>query len=108
MDAKTKITANGTYVLDPEDVEQLDELSLTSVMKEAVDAIPQVESSPKTSDTAASTGDGDTTINAILRGMPSAEDQPSSALPQAPAPSESTGDLLAPELIFPDLTPPRR
>ena len=107
MDAKTKISANGTYVLDPEDVEQLDELSLTSVMKEAVDAIPQVESSPKPSDTAAS-GEGDTTINAILRGVPSADDQPSSALPQAPAPSENTGDLLAPELLFPDLTPPRR
>ena len=108
MDAKTKISANGTYVLDPEDVEQLDELSLTSIMKEAVDAIPETEPSPRSSPTATSTDEGDTTINAILRGAPSADDQPSSALPPDPAPSDSTGDLIAPELIFPDLTPPRR
>ena len=107
MDAKSKISANGTYVLDPEDVEQLDELSLTSVMKEAAGALPRGEPSP-TSDEGASTGEGDTTINEILRGAPTRDDELASGGSQDSVQSDNTEELLAPELIFPDLTPRRR
>ena len=103
MDTKTKISANGTYVLDPEDVEQLDELSLTSL----INAIPEAQQSPKPSD-APAPDTGDTTINQILRGAPATTDRPSAAAPRVPEATESTGDLIDPGLIFTDETPPRR
>jgi hypothetical protein len=106
LDAKTEISANGTYVLDPEDVEQLDELSLTSVITDVVKASAQP--SPKSSDAAASGAEGDTTINEILRGAPATTVQPPATVPRRAEPSESTGDLVAPELIFDDVTQRRR
>ena len=107
MDYKTKISPNGTYVLDSEDLEQLDELSLTSV----INAIPEAQQSPKQppkSSKAPAPDAGDTTINEILRGAPATTDRPPSAAPKTPEPAESTGDLIDPELIFTDLKPPRR
>jgi hypothetical protein len=111
MDTKTKISANGTYVLDSEDLEQLDELSLTSV----INAIPEAQQSPKQppkqppkSSKAPAPDAGDTTINEILRGAPATPDRPPAAVPPNADPAESTGDLLDPELIFTERTPPRR
>jgi hypothetical protein len=103
MDSKTKISANGTYVLDPEDIEQLDELSLTSL----INAIPQPQPSPKAPDAGAA-DTGDTTINEMLRGAPATTDRPPADAPESQEQSESTGDLVDPALIFTDPPPPRR
>lgn len=45
MDGKPKFSARETYVLDPDEISQLDELSLTSVMRQVTDPIeePQKE-----------------------------------------------------------------
>jgi hypothetical protein len=103
MDSKTKISANGTYVLDPADIEQLDELSLTSL----INAIPEAQQPPKPPEAPAPDA-GDTTINQILRGAPATLDAPRAAPPKSPEPPESTGDLIDPELIFSGPTTPRR
>jgi hypothetical protein len=103
MDSKTRISANGTYVLDPEDIEQLDELSLTSL----INAIPEAQQPPKPAEAPAPDA-GDTTINQILRGAPATIDAPRAPPPKSPERPESTGDLIDPELIFSDPTPPRR
>jgi hypothetical protein len=104
MGSKTKISANGTYVLDPEDIEQLDELSLTSL----INAIPEAQQPPKPPEAPAPDA-GNTTINQILRGAPATLDaSPRAAPPKSPEAAESTGDLIDPELIFSDPTPPRR
>lgn len=41
MDNKPKISAEGTYVLDEDELDQLDELSITSVMDEATASFAQ-------------------------------------------------------------------
>jgi hypothetical protein len=107
MDTKPKISPNGTYVLDEEDIEQLDELSLTSLISAVVEATPQDDPEVKSSGIAASSDDGDTTINAILR-APSASDDQQPGFPAEPDPAHTGGELIAPELVFPELTPGRR
>jgi hypothetical protein len=104
MNTKAKISANGTYVFDPEEVEQLDELSLTSMIA-AIDP----SQSPNEAQAAApehSTGAGDTTINALLAEPSELPHQtpkraPVSMRPDAP---ETGDDLISPDVLFPDLT----
>jgi hypothetical protein len=104
MSGKQKISANGTYVFDPEDIEQLDELSFTSMIKaiepgqqpsEAVQAQPEPVA-------------GDTTINAMLEEPAESCDEDYRATDELQGDPEETGDLLAPELIFGELPPRRR
>ena len=107
MDTRPKINPNGTYVLDEEDIEQLDQLSLTSVISAVVDATFRDDPEPKSSGIAASAAEGDTTINKLLgpRSTPGDEPPEQSGFPAEPEPA---GDLIAPELVFPDLAPGRR
>ena len=106
MKAKSKVSPDGTYVFDAEDIEQLDELSLTAVLRSVVDdSSEHVGAEPKPSEIAAPSAEGDTTINKILDGSPSSNDEPPAGLPEPP---ETTGDLLSPDLIFSELPPRRR
>jgi hypothetical protein len=41
MGKKSKVSADGTYVFDSDDLDELDDLSLTSVMGEVADAIQE-------------------------------------------------------------------
>jgi hypothetical protein len=91
---KAKISANGTYVFDREDIEQLDELSLTSMIKAIDPGQPPDEA--ERSDPKPIACAGDTTINSLL-------EEPDSEAPTYVEPAaalEQDGDLLAPELIF--------
>ena len=49
MITKPKVSASGTYVLDPEDVEELDQLSITSVVTALVEAVPEDQPRPHAS-----------------------------------------------------------
>jgi hypothetical protein len=104
---KQKISANGTYVFDAEEIEQLDELSLTSVLSAIADPNAQENPEAEPPDLVAPARLGDTTINELLSGQLEPDDAPSaqSDLPIRPEPAEEPGDLIDPELLFPDLTP---
>ena len=109
MGTKQKVSANGTYVFDPGEIEQLDELSLTSVLSAVVDdASPQEAPEPAESpDIVAPASLGGTTINELLSGQLEPDDEPParSGLPIRPQPAEETpGDLIDPDLLFPELT----
>jgi hypothetical protein len=107
MGTKQKISANGTYVFDPEEIEQLDELSLTSVLSAVVDGSPQEGPETEPPNLVAPASRGDTTINELLSGQLEPDDEPPSrsGLPVRPQPAEEApGDLIDPELLFPDLT----
>ena len=43
MDGKPKIRPDSTYVLDEKDVEELDELTLTTVIRDALTIVDQQE-----------------------------------------------------------------
>jgi hypothetical protein len=105
MSAKQKISANGTYVFDPEEIEQLDELSLTSVLSTMVDPAQEVPEAASP-DVVAPARLGDTTINELLSDQLEPDDAPPAhlGLPVRPEPAEDPGDLIDPELLFPDLT----
>jgi hypothetical protein len=106
MSTKQKISANGTYVFDPEEIEQLDESSMTSVLSTLVDPSAQESSETESPDIVAPARLGDTTINELLSGQLEPDDAPlsRSGLPAGPEPAEELGDLIDPELLFPDLT----
>jgi len=74
MKSKPKISANGTYILDPEEIEQLDELSLTSVISDVVGAIPEERADSESTDVESPSDAGDTTVNKILTRSPSTND----------------------------------
>ena len=106
MGTKQKVSANGTYVFDPEDIEQLDELSLTTVLSDVVDASQQEGPETATPDIVAPASQGDTTINELLSGQlePSDASPARCGLPGRAEPAEEAGDLIDPEVLFPDLT----
>lgn len=114
VNTKPKISANGTYVLDPEDIEQLNELSLTSVISDVIGSMRQEGSEPEASSDAPMPFEAaDTTINELLDLEPSSDDEPfadsgRSAGPETAADAETSGDLLDPALIFTELEPRRR
>jgi hypothetical protein len=103
---KQKVSANGTYVFDPEDIEQLDELSLTSVLSAVVDgAGPQEVPEPESPNTVAPASLGGTTINELLSGQLEPNDERLRAPAFPPDRSaERVDDLIDPELVFPELT----
>ena len=76
MDAKPKFSPSGTYVLDAEDVEHLDELSLTSMVSALVEAIPEDDPKLAAPSIASPSVAGDTTINEILSAPSASVDQP--------------------------------
>lgn len=110
-----KLSPNDTYVFDNEDLEELDELSLTSVMREADTTLnpsedePAGASSPETSEFVCmpavdSTMDG-TSINNLLEQFgPHADATGDAVMPESD--TEKTGTfasdevLLSPEEMF--------
>lgn len=110
MDTKPKISPTGTYVLDAEDIEQLDQLSLTSVVSALGETVS--EDDPEwTSSSIPESLDGDTTINKILAAQAASASDQLAEQPDFPTESESAqtaGDLIAPELLFPELTGGRK
>ena len=110
MDTKPKVSAGGTYVFDAEDIEQLDELSLTSVLRSVVDSGEHEAPEQKAPDIATPCAAGDTTINEILRAESASNDQPPEQprFPTDPSPGPTAGDLIDPDLVFPELTSGRR
>ena len=103
MSARAKISANGTYVFDPEEIEQLDELSLTSMIAAIDPSRPPNEAQRATPEQ--STGAGDTTINALLAASSGLADQAPRRAPVAsPEPLDTGDDLISPDLLFTDLS----
>jgi hypothetical protein len=105
MGQKQKLSANGTYVFDPEEIEELDELSLTSIVRGIVDCSPQEAPSAESPNVVSPARLGDTAINELLSGQLEPDDAPaaSSELPIRPELAEEPGDLIDPEILFPDL-----
>jgi hypothetical protein len=60
MTGKSTISGRATYVLDPAEISQLDDLSLTSVMRQIADPQPERDGT-----TTEQTVSGDTTINEL-------------------------------------------
>ncbi len=108
MGTKQKITADGTYVFDPEEIEQLDELSMTSVLSAVVEAIPEEHCQPQPP-VVGPASRGDTTINELLSGQLEPDDGPPAhcGLPPTSEPAETTDDLIDPDLLFPELASSR-
>jgi hypothetical protein len=117
MVGKPKINPRDTYVFDPDEIDQLDELSLTSVMRQVCDPLelPQNErdGNALNSEIAPSaSAPVDTTINELLERSISMADLLSDTRPHSiseaatePKPVvESLDDLIAPELLFPEET----
>jgi hypothetical protein len=109
MTTKQKVSANGTYVFDPAEIDQLDELSMTTVLSDAINAAAR-RLEPQPPDLVGSARVGDTTINELLGGQlePNDAPPPHSGFPARSEPAEETGDLIDPDLLFPDLPSKRR
>jgi hypothetical protein len=110
MSTKQKISANGTYVFDPEEIEQLDELSLTSVVR-AIGESQQEAASTDAPNVVSPARLGDTTINELLSDQlePDVESPVISCLPVSrELAEEAPGDLIDPDVLFPDLTTGKR
>lgn len=106
MSTKQKISANGTYVFDPAEIDQLDELSMTTVLSDVVNANTPDDGATESPDVVGPARLGDTTINELLSGQIEPDDAPParSGLPFRPQHEEETPeDLIDPELLFPDL-----
>jgi hypothetical protein len=107
MNTKPKINPGSTYVLNETDIEQLDELSLTSMVTALVETIPQDDPAAAPIGVAAPSPAAETAINEIIKGLSEWADQPPE-LSDSPAEPDTAGDLIDPELIFLGLTPGRR
>jgi hypothetical protein len=107
MGTKQKVSANGTYVFDPDEIEQLDELTFTSILPTiADDGGPQPGSESESPEVVAPGAVGNTTINELLSYQlePDAEPPPRSDLPgRVQAAEEPSDDLLDPGVMFPEL-----
>jgi hypothetical protein len=104
MSTKGKISANGTYVFDPEEIEQLDELSLTSMIAAIVPNEQPDEA--RRVDLERGACAGDTTINALLEEPVASPEDPLPTYVDPRGDPEEAGDLIAPELMFTE--PPSR
>lgn len=105
MDAKPKVSAKGTYILDDEDIDRLDELSLTSVINDVTDPFEASRQEPqeRLPDVDEEPSLGDSTINQLLNESVASADLPfderNGHLDESLEPSD---DLIAPELLFSD------
>ena len=117
MEEKPKFSARETYVLDPDEISQLDELSLTSVLRQVADPIeePQKERNGKTLESEIARPASvsiDATIDELVEpSIPagvspynSGRHSPSKATTDTESAVESLDDLIAPDLLFSDET----
>jgi len=108
---KPAISAKSTYVLDADELDRLGDLSLTTVIADMADSVEQATQVPtlRWPEDAAAETQSDRTINELLAGAFSASDEPPAGEVRAPYTEQveragkETGDLLAPELMFPEL-----
>ena len=107
MDGKSKISGRDTYVLDEDELDQLDDLSLTSVIGDATDFLthqelgddsPEVETDHSTIDELLEDRSWGTDEAPIRHRHTDSRDD---SLGRSEA-AESPDDLIAPELLFPD------
>jgi len=112
MRGKISVSARETIVIDENEISQLDEISLTSVMRQLTDAPETVQSQnterqPPT--TVHSSASSDSTINELLNDMaPSAEPFMESKSPSygglasdAEISDEAVDELLSADVLFP-------
>jgi hypothetical protein len=104
MTSRPKINPSSTYVLDEADIEQLDELTLTSMVTALVEIAHEGPPEPP-ADLATSLPAGDAAINEILAASSADQKLERSDVLVEP---ETTDDLLAADVLFPELTPERR
>ena len=109
---KRAISAKGTYVLDEDELDRLGDLSLTTVLADMASSMEQATQVPTLSwsEHVAAETQTDRTINELLAGAFPASDESSAGEVRAPSDAqverdsgEETGDLLSPELVFPEL-----
>ena len=112
---KRAISAKGTYVLNEDELDRLGDLSLTTVIADLHESLEPSAQEPKPSRSEPVAADTrtDRTINELLAGAFSESDD--AFVSEVPSPSasydtvaaldtdEETGDLIAPELVFPEL-----
>jgi hypothetical protein len=99
-----KFNPSSTYVIDESEIEQLDELSLTSMVTALVEVAPESSLEPA-SDVPVSLTTGDTAINEILAASSPGQQAERSLVSAEP---EVSGDLLPAEVLFPDLKSERQ
>ena len=112
MGSTPKFSAKRTYIFDEDELGQLDELSLTSVIREATESLERSPKEPeaRTSESEEATSarwQGDATINELLKQPISSDNPRSNGLGREYSndvvegkPAEQD-DLIAPELLFP-------
>jgi hypothetical protein len=104
---KQIVSAKGTYVFDPEEIAELDELSLTTVLSDVLAGSTEQGQEPESPNNVAPQSLGDTTINELLSDAAEPDDEhvAHSGLPGTPQPAEEApGDLIDPDALFPELT----
>jgi hypothetical protein len=111
MGDNSKISGRDTYVFDKDELEELDELSLTSVMTDATESIRKMCSDagldvPEDLDVPEEDeafGSGDTSINALLEDpVPSADYDSDYGPASSQNSDDASDDLIDPSLLFPD------
>ena len=112
MDRKPQISAKATYVFNEGELDQLDELSLTSVIAAARDSLEQNPKGsngdiPGDGDVASASIEGDRTINELLDGPVWSGDRHSNLgahsharTAREPVDVDPSDDLIAPDLLF--------
>lgn len=114
MSGRPKISDEGTFIFDKDDLEEFDALSLTSVIGDVTDSLKrasngdletgsdETEASPETDET----DSGDPTINALLADFDyasSAEGHgPGYAAPSSPDVSRTDEVLMDSDILFSD------
>jgi len=112
MSRQTSVSARETIVIDESEISQLDEISLTSVMRQLTDTPETVLSRSdehRAPTTARSSDSSDSTINELLSDMsPSAGSLTAAKYPSyggsvsdAMLPDEAVDELLSADLLFP-------
>jgi hypothetical protein len=114
MKKGAKVSASDTYVIEEGQRDQLDELSLTTVLNETTGTLDQPESEPEDvihelDEAQLESFESDPTINELMRdadfsGISQAVDPAHSdrSQPDSAEPIEPSDDLLSPELLFPE------
>lgn len=111
MSDKQPISARETYILDEDELDQLDELSLTSVIEDLSGSVRQLQSEPEPDAHALEQpSSGDTTINELLYDAAPLDYSPDEYRPHADYddaaieldPPEASDDLIAPDVLFSD------
>lgn len=103
---KQIVSAKGTYVFDPEEIAELGELSLTTVLSDVLAGSTEQGGEPESPNNVTPQSLGDTTINELLSDPlePDAEHVAHFDLHGTPRPAEEApGDLIDSDDLFPEV-----